>query len=93
MPCCLLACWALRRRCRRLSDLGKDLGSASAAAVPEIDVEMVRKAVAHFPRGSAPGPSGLRPQHLSDAIKTTVGDRCIEQIASLAQLLARGEAP
>ena len=29
----------------------------------------VSEAITHFPRGSAPGPSGLRPAHLQDAIK------------------------
>eukprot|EP00663_Eupelagonemidae_sp_cell21sb_P000220 gene220-2251_t len=69
------------------------LGKAPTAAVPEIDIETVRQAVLRFPRGSAPGPSGLRPQHLQDALKSTGGDKMLEQLSALTALLSRGEAP
>ena len=34
---------------------------------------LVKDAILHFPRGSAPGPSGLRPGHLQDALKKRGG--------------------
>ena len=44
-------------------------------------------------RGTAPGTSGLRAQHLKDAIRSNHGDEASEQLLSLCNLLARGEAP
>ena len=46
-----------------------------------------------FARGTAPGPSGLRSQHLKDAIRSAHGDEALEQVTSLCNLLARGGAP
>eukprot|EP00663_Eupelagonemidae_sp_cell21sb_P002070 gene2070-1327_t len=70
-----------------------DLGPPSPEAVPELDVDAVRKAVLGFARGTAPGPSGLRAHYLTDALKFAGGDRMLEQLTALVTLLARGEAP
>ena len=46
-----------------------------------------------FSRGTAPGPMGLRAQHLTDAVRSVHGDEALEQLTSLCNLLARGDAP
>eukprot|EP00666_Eupelagonemidae_sp_cell4sb_P017832 gene17832-biopygen15069 len=67
-----------------LSDLGPPAFS------PSISVDLVRKTILAFPRGSAPGPSGLRPQHLKDAVKSVLGDECVEQITGWVNVGAGG---
>ncbi|CAE7525196.1 unnamed protein product, partial [Symbiodinium sp. CCMP2456] len=69
------------------------LGPARPALVPEFDAEAVIKAVRSFHRASAPGPSGLRPDHVREALATPHGDEVIAHLVSLSNLLARGEAP
>eukprot|EP00665_Eupelagonemidae_sp_cell47_P002210 gene2211-6737_t len=46
-----------------------------------------------FARGTAPGPSGLRAQHLQDAVESSGGDAVVEQLTAVTNLLARGDAP
>lgn len=48
---------------------------------------IVREAVLHFPRASAPGPSGLRPAHLQDALRRRGGG--LGLIRSLARLVTK----
>ena len=67
------------------------LGPARPALVPEFDAEAVIKAVRSFHRASAPGPSGLRPDHVREALATPHGDEVIAHLVSLSNLLARGE--
>ena len=43
--------------------------------------------------GSAAGPSGLRPQHLLDGVKSPLGESVVEQLVALVGILARGLAP
>ena len=50
-----------------------DLVAPARSQVPEFDRPLVRKMVKSFARGTAPGPSGLRAQHLKDAIRSTHG--------------------
>ena len=69
------------------------LGAPSVAAVPEFSAELVTYAVRGFRRGSAPGPTGLRPDHLREALGTAHSDEVAAHLATLCQLLARGEAP
>ena len=57
---------------------------------------IVRKGVLSFPRGSAPGPSGLRPSHLREAITCPSPDLAEQFLSSLtrfANLLASGQVP
>ena len=57
---------------------------------------IVRKSVLSFPRGSAPGPSGLRPSHLREAITCPSPDLAEQFLSSLTKfvnLLASGQAP
>lgn len=79
-----------------------------ATPTPEILQEMLRKhpqgiaptvilkAVRSFPTGSAPGPSGLRPSHLREAVECPSSDRATLMLSSLSKfvnLLAAGHAP
>ena len=70
-----------------------DLASPCRAQVPEFDSILVKKILKSFSRGPAPGPTGLRAQHLKDAVRSAHGDEAIEQITSTCNLLARGDAP
>ena len=69
-----------------------DLATPGRAQVPEFDNALIKKIIKSFPRGSAPGPSGLRAQHLKDAVRSAHGDEALEQLTSICNLLARGEA-
>lgn len=70
------------------------LPAVHPAAAPQLDAAAVEKEVRAFPRGSAPGPSGLRPQHLKDALHSTAHrDEVLHQLLALVNLLAKGLAP
>ena len=61
-----------------------------------ITESVVRRGVRSFPNGSAPGPSGLRPSHLREAIGCPSPDQAASLLASLTRfvnLLAAGRAP
>jgi hypothetical protein len=73
-------------------DLGQ-LGPARPAAVPELSHDALTKAIRSFARASAPGPSGLRADHLKDTLSTAHGDEVVAHLVVLCQLLANGEAP
>ena len=70
-----------------------DLVAPARSQVPDFDRPLIKKMVKSFARGTAPGPSGLRAQHLKDAIRSTHGDEATEQLAAICNLLAKGEAP
>ena len=56
----------------------------------------VFKGVRSFPNDSAPGPSGLRPSHLQEAIRCPSPDwaaQALNTLTSLVNLLAAGRAP
>ncbi len=56
----------------------------------------VLKGVRSFPNASAPGPSGLRPSHLQEAIRCPSPDcaaQALTTLTSLVNLLAAGRAP
>ena len=67
--------------------------TASLALPPDLPAELVARMLRSFPAGSAPGPSGLRAQHLLDALTPAAKATVIEQLASVLSLLARGAAP
>ena len=57
---------------------------------------VVWKGVNSFPKGSAAGPSGLRPSHLREAVRCPAPDNANQLLSSLtrfANLLAAGQAP
>ena len=60
---------------------------------PEITPGMVSKVLRSFPLDSAPGPSGLRVQHLLEAQTPSQGAAVAEQLTQVVQLLAQGRAP
>ena len=75
-----------------LPDLAS-LGVSRPGAVPEFSAEAVVQAVRSFKRASAPGPSGLRADHLRESLCTAHTDEVATHLAALCHLLARGEAP
>ncbi len=74
-----------------------DLSTAqvvSAAAWQDIGQRELQKILKSFPRGSASGPSGLRPQHLLDAERCRAhSDEVLTQLAAVVNLMAKGLAP
>ena len=62
-------------------------------AVPEFEAEGTTRAVQTFRRASAPGPSGLRADHLREALQTAHADEVAVHLTAVCQLLARGEVP
>jgi hypothetical protein len=61
--------------------------------VPDIAAADVVAAVRSFRRGSAAGPSGLRGDHLREALGSAHGDEVAAHLAEVVQLLVRGDAP
>ena len=64
----------------------------NAAAASQVDRERLLDALRSFPKGSAGGPCGLRPQHLKDALVAGWADEVVRHLTDLVNLLARGEA-
>ena len=68
------------------------LRPVAAAAAPLITPEEVTKGIKGFPQGSAGGKSGLKPQHLKDALVPGYGDEMVRALTEVASLLASGKA-
>ena len=68
------------------------LRPVSAAAAPTVLPEEVVKGIRGFPEGSAGGKSGLKPQHLKDALVPGHGDELARVLAEVVNLLACGKA-
>ena len=67
--------------------------STSAMTVNEVDV---MQAIQSFPKGSAGGPDGLRPQHLQDMVGTSAGAEGVHLLQSLTaftNLVLTGDIP
>ena len=60
---------------------------------PLLEAAVVGKSLRTFPKGTAAGPSGLRVQHLADALTATHKDAVLEQLAAAVNLLANARAP
>ena len=57
-------------------------------------LDLVRSCAGKFPRASAPGPSGLRPSHLQDALRRRGGGLALASaLARLCQLWCLGKLP
>ena len=55
---------------------------------------LIKHAILHFPRGSAGGPSGLRPCHLQDALRRKGGGgNLIAALCRLTHLWSKGQLP
>ena len=65
---------------------------AEAAILPMIALAVVGKMLRSFPSGTAPGPSGLRVQHLLDACTLANKATVLEQLCNTVALLAQGSA-
>ena len=62
--------------------------------VPDISVEQVVSAVRSFRRGSASGPTGLRGDHLREALSSAGhADEVAAHLTAVTHILVRGEAP
>lgn len=57
-----------------------------------LDVECVSKALRSFPADTAPGPTGLRVQHVRDALGLGAADALLEQLTAVINLLVQGHA-
>lgn len=78
-----------------LSTDGFDAAAASRAAL-KFEIEDVKKRLSAFPRGSAPGASKWRAEHLLDALSIPAGDsaaRISGPLTKVVNLLAKGEVP
>ena len=60
---------------------------------PEIGPEVVARCLRAFPAETAPGPSGLRVQHLRDACVAGSTDAFLAQLAGVVSVLSQGMAP
>ena len=69
------------------------LRKVSGGAATKIGDEAMRTAVHSFPKGSGPGASGLRPQHIKDALTPAWGDEILRQLRKVGDLMAEGKMP
>ena len=65
----------------------------SLPLAPDIAPELVARSLRAFPAETAPGPTGLRVQHLREACTAGSRDAFLAQLAAVVQLLAQGRAP
>ena len=69
------------------------LGPPAQHHVPDLSVEQVLTAARSFRRGSAAGPTGLRGDHLREALGSPHCDEVAAHLADVVRLLASGAAP
>ena len=69
------------------------LRAVAAAAAIHIDEDALEKALHGFSPASAGGPSGLRPQHIKEAMAPGLRDEVRRHLAAIANRMARGEVP
>ena len=69
------------------------LGPAPVGAVPDITTHAVSNAVRGFRRGTAAGSSGLRSDHLREALQTAHCDEVLTHLTAVVHLLAAGQVP
>ena len=62
---------------------------------PEIDTQEVVRALKSFPVSSAPGPSGLRAEHLKECLQCSSGlqERLLEALSPFVETCLKGEFP
>ena len=59
----------------------------------DIAPELVSRSLRAFPADTAPGPTGLRVQHLREGRTVGGGEALLAQLTAVVQLLAQGRAP
>jgi hypothetical protein len=64
-----------------------------SSVVMEADEEEVCRAIKSFKKGSGGGASGLRPQHIKDALTPSTSDVVVSNIAAVVSILSQGGAP
>ena len=69
------------------------MGPPARGLVPDLTADLVAAAVRKIRRGSAPGPSGLRGDHLREALATAHGDEVAVHLANVVGVLAAGDVP
>ena len=69
------------------------LRPVSPGAAPDVDPDLVRRALASFAATSGAGPSGLRPSHLQDALRYSSGDLTLRLLAEVTSMMIKGELP
>ena len=72
------------------------LPSSSVPPAVKLTESVILKGVKSFPNGSAPGPSGLRPSHLREAVGCPSPDRINQVLSSLTafvNFLTSGQTP
>ena len=69
------------------------LGPPSTADVPDITAEQIRRAIQGWSRSSTAGLTGLRGDHLKEALATAHADEVLVHLTGVVQLLVRGDAP
>ena len=72
--------------------------AAPATEITQLHVSerQIRSAIFSFPSGSAAGPSGLRPQHLKDAVSSSAneaGNQLLASATEFCNLFLRGDLP
>eukprot|EP00435_Cladocopium_sp_Y103_P064641 s718_g26.t1 len=60
---------------------------------PEVAPDLLTRCLRAFPAETAPGPSGLRVQHLRDACPAGGSEAVVAQLCAVVNLLAQGRAP
>ena len=63
------------------------------SVAPLLDEDSVLKALRSFPKASGGGPSGLKPQHLRDALVPGLRDEVLRNLTAVVALLSQGLAP
>ena len=74
-------------------ELATRLARAIASDISLYNEEKITEGIKSFPKGSAGGASGLRPQHLKDALIPGFADEVVRNVVGVIQVLARGDAP
>ena len=75
------------------ADRRDSLRPVAGAAAFQADVEAVAKALSSFSRPSGAGPSGLRAQHLKEALVPGTRDEVLRRLTKVVNLMARGDVP
>ena len=70
-----------------------DLRPVDPAGAVQVGIDDVLKAIRSFPKGSAPGTNGLRPQHLIDAMCHGTRHELLRQITNVVNKLLQGQVP
>ena len=83
---------ALRSKHPQGSPVAPELASAPALDCL-IPAEEIRKCLLAFSKSSAPGPSGLRAQHLLDAVCGAEQGAALHALESVVNILASGKGP